>query len=351
MQSLRQRFVCKHLVKECDSLIKNRSLGGGQGNRNGRKANTGCNYWCGHHCGKQLRKPIENSWGVLWNPSHNCPFSRQKEKGVITSDFPVVKVCLTGMKFLHTTRLCLYEGREQGSHGLPGLQHQRSPRTGRTPLPRPRWGPTKLHLHRQVPAGTEQVTQEGGWRDFEGVHQKCPLQFLFSLSGSHSPCPQQIPSCGTARSHPRLGVMLIHRCQGGYEFVYLPFLAPRVKAVFCQQDTGGWDMYFLSRVRYSCELLVKILCPRKRGEEQKRKPPRWCNRNHWLSLSILSSSTVTEYLGSHMSAQKQRLQFLASLRAEAALWLRSGQWNGADITCMTSGWGSEAICSQQEEEE
>lgn len=56
--------------------------------------------------------------------------------------------------------------------------------------------------------------------------------------------------------------------------MYLPFLAPRVKAVFCQQDTGGWDMYFLSRVRYSCELLVNILCPRKRGEEQKRKPPR-----------------------------------------------------------------------------
>ena len=42
----------------------------------------------------------------LQNASHNCPHKRQKEKGFITSDLPVVEVCLTGIKFPNTPRFC-----------------------------------------------------------------------------------------------------------------------------------------------------------------------------------------------------------------------------------------------------
>ena len=151
-------------------------------------------YWCGHFYEKLVLKRIETLWETLWTTSHNCPFGRQKEKAFITPDLPVVKVCLTGIQFSHTTRLCLHEGREPRPCGFPGLQHQRTSRTGSENSEA--WAQVRpcQTLPAQTGTGLQRAghpSRGAGGEDFEVIHQQGPMQFLFSLGKEIIPSSPQ----------------------------------------------------------------------------------------------------------------------------------------------------------------
>ena len=127
-------------------------------------------YWCGHYCGR-CAQTTGTFWGGLWNASSWMSIQEMKEKRFITSDLPVVEVCLIGIKSPHISRLCC---REQASCGLWRLWHQRSPRTRNEK--HSAWAQVRSHQTPPAQSGT-------GWHKAGLLSRKAEVIFKWCTRG------------------------------------------------------------------------------------------------------------------------------------------------------------------------
>ena len=177
-------------------------------------------YWCGHYCGR-CAQTTGTFWGGLWNASSWMSIQEMKEKRFITSDLPVVEVCLIGIKSPHTSRLCC---REQASCGLWRLWHQRSPWTRNEK--HSAWAQVRSRQISPAQSGTAGTTLVSSAERLRGFLSDAPegsnAVSLFSREENHSWSSKQTLICDVSWSHcPQLGVMLTHKCIEGYDVCIL----------------------------------------------------------------------------------------------------------------------------------
>lgn len=155
-----------------------------------------------------------------------------KEKQSLTCDLPVVKVCL----------VLLAWGQRPGSVGFPGCVSEKTQKrkwelhcVGTSEAP--------LRLHLQIGTGLQRADRPS--RGAHAILNWCTrgAQCRFSLHSEEKSLHKVLsrhPLCDVSWFHcPWLGVMLTHKYKGDGKWVYLPFLASRIKGGLCQQDPEG----------------------------------------------------------------------------------------------------------------